>query len=210
MIWGQTVIYFGDGEQGARLPTSRETLTATYRSGGGEAGNLPPNSLTSLQSHLAHLKSVTNPALAQGGLPEESAGHGRQQAPHRLRALGRIVTLKDYVDFTATFPGISQSAVHPVPEHAPRWIDIAVVPTQLSTARFLHKLLPCSPGWTKPSANRAAQRWCHSHCAYFNRFSLPWGYACFPLRKCAQVKIGSTRSFTPCAKKYWRLTVSIC
>ena len=126
---GQTVIIFGDGEQGARLPTSREDLTATYRSGGGEAGNLLPNSLTSLQSHLAHLKSVTNPAPALGGMAEEPAGHGRQQAPQRLRSLGRIVTLKDYVDFTATFPGVSESAVHPVPELALRWIDIAIVPT---------------------------------------------------------------------------------
>ncbi len=134
---GQTVITFGDGEQGARLPTSREDLTATYRSGGGEAGNLLPNSLTSLQSHLAHLKSVTNPAPALGGLAEEPAGHGRQQAPQRLRSLGRIVTLKDYVDFTATFPGVSKSAVHPVPELAPRWIDIAIVPTHYPQPELL-------------------------------------------------------------------------
>ena len=125
---GQTVITFGDGEQGARLPTSREDLTATYRSGGGEAGNLLPNSLTSLQSHLARLK-CNQSCSGAGGQAEEPAGHGRQQAPQRLRSLGRIVTLKDYVDFTATFPGISESAVHPVPEHAPRWIDIAIVPT---------------------------------------------------------------------------------
>ena len=125
---GQTMITFGDGQQGARLPTSRENLTATYRSGGGTAGNLPPNSLTMLQSHLPHLKSVTNPDPARGGLAGESAGHGRIQAPHRLRALERIVTLKDYGDFCATFPGVTKSAVRPVPEHAPHWIDIAIVP----------------------------------------------------------------------------------
>jgi hypothetical protein len=125
---GQTAVIFGDGEQGARLPTSREILTATYRSGGGEAGNLPAHSLTMLQSHLPHVKGVTNPGLAQGGLPAESAGHGREQAPKRVRALGRIVTLKDYSDFTATFPGVSQSAVRALPEKAPRWIEIAVVP----------------------------------------------------------------------------------
>jgi predicted phage baseplate assembly protein len=125
---GQTAVIFGDGEQGARLPTSREILTAAYRSGGGETGNLPAGGLTLLQSHLPYVKEVTNPAPAQGGLPAESAGHGREQAPRRVRALGRIVTLKDYSDFTATFPGVSQSAVRALPEQAPRWIEIAILP----------------------------------------------------------------------------------
>jgi hypothetical protein len=125
---GQTVIIFGDGEQGARLPTSREILTATYRSGSGEAGNVAPNSLTMLQSHLPHIKGVTNPAPALGGLPAESKGHGREQAPRRVRALERIVTLKDYGDFSSTFPGVSQAAARAWPENQPRWIDIVIVP----------------------------------------------------------------------------------
>jgi predicted phage baseplate assembly protein len=127
---GQTVITFGDGEQGARLPTSREILTATYRSGGGAAGNVAPNSLTMLQSHLPYIKAVTNPGPAQGGLPPESAGHGRDQAPRRVRALDRIVTLKDYGDYASTFAGVSQAAARVKPENAPRWIDIAIVPRQ--------------------------------------------------------------------------------
>jgi len=126
---GETILIFGDGEQGARLPTSRERLTASYRSGGGPAGNAPLHSLTLLQSHTPLLGKVTNPLPADGGAPAESMAQGRRLAPRRLRALGRIVAPNDFIYFAGSYPGVGKAAVRPAPAMAPR-IEIAVAPRQ--------------------------------------------------------------------------------
>ena len=123
---GRAVLIFGDGRQGARLPTSRERLTADYRAGGGPAGNLPPGSLTLLPARAPRLQSVNNPLAAQGGQPAEPAGDGRRRAPQRLRALGRIVALRDFADFAAGFPGVGKTAVYLHP--GGRRLDLAVAP----------------------------------------------------------------------------------
>lgn len=108
---GQTTLIFGDGEQGSRLPTSRERLTASYRSGGGPAGNVPIHSLTLLQSRTPLLSGVTNPLPAEGGAPAESMAQGRLRAPRLLRALGRIVAANDFAAFAASYPGVGKAVV---------------------------------------------------------------------------------------------------
>ncbi|MCA9874854.1 MAG: hypothetical protein KC441_14385 [Anaerolineales bacterium] len=123
---GRTLIIFGDGRQGARLPTSRERLTADYRAGGGPAGNLPPGSLTLLPARAPRLKSVNNPLPAQGGQPAEPTGEARRRAPQRLRALGRIVALRDFADFAAGFPGVGKTAVNLLP--GGKRLQLAVAP----------------------------------------------------------------------------------
>ena len=66
---GATSVVFGDGKQGARLPTGVENVTVVYRSGMGQGGNVGEESLTTLLDRPLGLKEVNNPLPASGGGP---------------------------------------------------------------------------------------------------------------------------------------------
>jgi hypothetical protein len=106
---GKTVVQFGDGKTGARLPTGANNLQAIYRKGIGFAGNVRANQLTSLMSRPLGLKEVTNPIAAAGGEDGETLADARQNAPLTVLTLDRIVSLKDYEDFARAFAGIAKA-----------------------------------------------------------------------------------------------------
>lgn len=108
---GNSTVVFGDGVHGARLPSGAENVVATYRSGIGTAGNLDANQLTMLKSKPAGVRSVTNPAPAEGGVNPEPMRTARTKAPLTVRTLGRIVSLLDYEDFVSTQPGVGKARV---------------------------------------------------------------------------------------------------
>lgn len=91
-------IIFGDDANG-RVPPLGADISASYRVGGGEDGNVGPNSLTEIVSPLpSYLTSMTvsNPAAASGGSDAESTEEIRRNAPQSLRSIDRAVTLDDY------------------------------------------------------------------------------------------------------------------
>ena len=53
---GNTVLQFGDGVHGARLPTGQENVRATYRKGVGTGGNVKAGQLTTLLTRPLGLK----------------------------------------------------------------------------------------------------------------------------------------------------------
>jgi len=106
-----TAVIFGDGKQGARLPTGTEHVTATYRIGSGPNGNVPAGALTQLQNFPAGVQKATNPLPASGGVAAEETERAREMAPLSVRGLGRIVSLSDYEDFARTFSGIGRVLV---------------------------------------------------------------------------------------------------
>jgi len=106
---GATTITFGDGKQGARLPTGTEQITATYRIGSGTVGNVPADTINQLQNLPDRVSAATNPLPAVGGLPAEASAMARRQAPRMVRIMGRIVALTDYADFAQQFPGIGRA-----------------------------------------------------------------------------------------------------
>lgn len=122
----QSVIIFGDGQQGARLPTSDEEITASYRIGTGPEGNVPAESLTQPQTRIENLQSVTNPLPAAGGTAREHRHRARSRAPLSLRSSQRIVSLSDYQDFAGTFPGIGQARADMVWAGNRQWLHITV------------------------------------------------------------------------------------
>lgn len=111
---GVTTVIFGDGVAGARLPTGVENVVASYRAGIGVAGEVGADKLTILQSRPLGVKSVTNPLPASGGEDRESLDDARQNAPLAVLTLERIVSLRDYEDFTRAFAGISKAQAAPV------------------------------------------------------------------------------------------------
>ena len=106
---GGVVVIFGDGLNGRR-PSEDSEIRTTYRVGGGEDGNVGPNTLTELLSTIPGIASVTNPSAAVGGAEPESIGQIRVNAPKGLRALTRAVSLSDYAALAIQVPGISKAS----------------------------------------------------------------------------------------------------
>jgi len=89
---------FGDGNTGARLPTGRANIVATYRQGIGLAGQVGPNTLTSLLDSINGVKQVTNPIASDGGADPQSLADAQTNAPSTVRTFGRAVSLEDFED----------------------------------------------------------------------------------------------------------------
>lgn len=109
---GVTSLTFGDGENGAHLPSGREHITATYRIGSGEAGNVAAQSLTTLRRRPPGIQKVTNPLPASGGAEAEALDMARVNAPlHAQQIIPRIVSLNDFTHFTRNYAGIGKVQV---------------------------------------------------------------------------------------------------
>ncbi len=123
---GKTRVVFGDGEQGARLPTGTENVVATYRSGIGLAGNVLADKLTLLQTRPLGVRGVTNPLAASGGADLEALDEARTNAPLTVLTLERIVSLKDFEDFARAFAGIGKAKAQTLWTGEQRLIHITV------------------------------------------------------------------------------------
>lgn len=95
---GTTVVQFGDGSTGARLPTGAGNVVATYRFGAGLAGRVGGAKLTTMLDRVKGLSATTNPLPAEGGADPEAAEDARHNAPQTVRTFGRAVSLRDFAD----------------------------------------------------------------------------------------------------------------
>jgi predicted phage baseplate assembly protein len=106
---GTTVVQFGDGHSGARLPTGRENVQAVYRKGIGRVGNVRAGQLSLLMTRALGLRSVKNPLAAGGGQDPQELESARTNAPVTVLTLDRIVSLRDFEDYARTYPGIAKA-----------------------------------------------------------------------------------------------------
>jgi predicted phage baseplate assembly protein len=106
---GRTLVRFGDGVSGARVPSGRDNVRARYRWGQGAAGNLEPGSIRQLVDSLPGLQAVENPERASGGADRETPDEIRFNAPGHIRTLGRAVSVDDYRALALSFPGIRRA-----------------------------------------------------------------------------------------------------
>ena len=97
---GVRTIQFGDGLVGARLPSGRQNVVATYRRGIGVAGRVGAGKLTTLLDRPTGLKAATNPLAADGGADPETLARARRTAPGTVRTFGRAISLLDFEDTT--------------------------------------------------------------------------------------------------------------
>ena len=93
---GTTVLQFGDAGTGARLPSGRGNVVATYRQGAGLEGRLQADQLNILLDRPVGLKSGTNPAATEGGSDPEPLDQARQTAPTTVKTFGRAISLPDF------------------------------------------------------------------------------------------------------------------
>lgn len=106
----KTTVIFGNGKNGARLPTGVENVKAVYRTGIGNPGNLPAEQISLLAKRPLGVKGVINPLSATGGSDPESRDQARRRAPLAVMALDRLVSVQDYEDFARTFAGIDKAS----------------------------------------------------------------------------------------------------
>jgi uncharacterized phage protein gp47/JayE len=106
---GVMVVRFGDGATGARLPSGRDNIVASYRQGLGRDGIVRANSLTTLLDRPVGLKSVRNPAKADNGDDPETMQEARTNAPNTVRTFERIVSLRDFEDAARESVGVAKA-----------------------------------------------------------------------------------------------------
>ncbi len=123
---GTTLLTFGDGKSGARLPNGQENVVATYRSGIGLAGQVKAHSLSLLKTRPLGIQEVTNPVPATGAASPESRDEVRAKAPSTVRTLDRIVSLQDFEDFARAFAGIGKAQAVPLWNGATQLVYITV------------------------------------------------------------------------------------
>ena len=101
-----SVVTFGDGITGARLPRGVGNITATYRFGAG-AAKPPANSITQIARAVPGMRQVANPVAAGGGSDADSADDLRKHnAPTSSLLLGRAVSLADFEALAREFGGV--------------------------------------------------------------------------------------------------------
>jgi hypothetical protein len=107
---GTSQLRFGDGTNGARLPTG-SSLFATYRYGAG-AASPPAGRLTTILKPQPNLASVHNPVAVWGGADAQQPGDIRTNAPASVLTFGRAISADDYETVAALAPGVSRARAY--------------------------------------------------------------------------------------------------
>jgi hypothetical protein len=123
---GHTDVLFGDGVEGATLPTGQHNIQANYRVGSGLAGNVGAGSITTLVDRPLGVSGVNNPMDATGGQDPQSVNDIRTNAPLSVLTLGRAVSIVDYQNFAASFAGIAKAYAIWIPSGAGRGVFVTV------------------------------------------------------------------------------------
>lgn len=106
-----TTVIFGDGRYG-QIPPVDSRIIASYRVGGGIAGNVGAGQITVItnapQLQLLGAK-VVNRVAASGGAERETEEHAVKFAPTVFKSMQRAVTAEDYVNLVKLYPGVSKA-----------------------------------------------------------------------------------------------------
>ena len=112
--WRRAEIFFGNGRTG-KIPPDGEKITVRYRIGGGLAGNVAPNTITTIRDIAQDTAGnkvsvrVTNLDWASGGADPESLESIKLWAPRFFETQNRCVTQQDYETFATNFNGICKA-----------------------------------------------------------------------------------------------------
>jgi hypothetical protein len=103
-----THVMFGDGINGARLPSGTNNVVAKYRFGSG-AKSPPAGSLTVVLQPQPNLKAVRNPVAVGGGADPDPPDQIRRYAPQSALTFGRAISADDYETIAAQAPGVARA-----------------------------------------------------------------------------------------------------
>lgn len=134
-------------QYGAVPPRSALLHMVSYRTGGGEQGNVPKRALRVLKTALPYIQQVTNHEPARDGANEESLEEAVLRVPRLLRTRNRAVTAEDYETLTlqssrsvarafcpkqqnGNLPGVI--TVYVVPRVTPQTMELGIAPEKFA------------------------------------------------------------------------------
>lgn len=107
----KTHVQFGDGVNGARLPSGVNNVVATYRHGSGkdapEAGTL-----SVITKPYPNLQAIRNPVPVGGGADPDPPQQIRRYGPQSVLTFGRAVSGDDYETIAAQAPGVARAKAY--------------------------------------------------------------------------------------------------
>jgi hypothetical protein len=107
----KTHVRFGDGVNGARLPSGVNNVIATYRFGGGKDAPAA-GTLTAILQPQPGLKEIRNPVAVGGGADADPPNQIRTFAPQSVLTFGRAVSGDDYETIAAQAPGVTRAKAY--------------------------------------------------------------------------------------------------
>ncbi|WP_369269471.1 putative baseplate assembly protein [Streptomyces sp. R11] len=126
---GRTTVTFGDGVNGARLPSGHENVRARYRFGTGKAANVAADRVSQPLTRPLGVTQVTNPRPAKGGADADGPGLTRRTVPLAVSALDRLVSASDYEDFARSRAGIGRASARELFDGRRRVLHVTVAGT---------------------------------------------------------------------------------
>ena len=125
----RTWVQFGDGKNGARLPSGAENVAAAFRVGLGTPGLVGPGLISLLQSPPLGVRQVINPMASADAADPETVDDTRESAPLTVRTLGRAVSLTDFEDFSRSWAGVDKARADRLWDGSRRVIFVTVAGT---------------------------------------------------------------------------------
>ncbi|MER8400441.1 hypothetical protein [Mesorhizobium sp. M1348] len=119
-------VYFGNGDTGARLPTGRENVRASYRIGLGQGGNIASGRLKLPVDHPLGVQEVSN-TRASGGSDREPLDRIRSNTPLATVGLDRLVTTADFLYMARVYPGVAKAKVRYTPVRGHAAVIVSIV-----------------------------------------------------------------------------------
>ena len=106
---GNSWIQFGDGINGARLPSGIGNVLVTFRTGVAANGDRLPGTNPVQASAAQNLKAIRLYETVTGGAAPEDSGSARQTAPGRVQSLNRLVSLSDFEYEALALPNVEKA-----------------------------------------------------------------------------------------------------
>ena len=106
-----THVQFGDGVNGARVPSGVNNVVATYRYGSG-ADSPDSGSLTVILQSWPGLKAILNPVPVGGGADPDPPQQIQSYAPQSVLTFGRAISADDYETIAAQAPGVARARAY--------------------------------------------------------------------------------------------------
>lgn len=123
---GVCTVRFGDGVNGARLPTGTQNISAIYRVGAGSVGNVAAGALVVPIRSVPGLRRISNPIAASGGTDAGIAAQLTAAGVPVTRVLRDVVSDDDYAGWLLERPGVARVAERALWDDAGRLLHLSV------------------------------------------------------------------------------------
>ena len=158
----QTSVIFGNGENGARVPTGTANVKAVYRYGIGSGGNVAATQISQMATQPGGVMSVINPLPASGGADADTADQARANMPIAVKALDRLVSVTDYSDFSRSFAGIRKASASRLSNGRRQVVFVTIAGAEdipiLSTSDLLREPDPGVAATRRPASSHHGRR----------------------------------------------------